>query len=348
MRLLATLPLLAACTSSPPPDAPFTGTVHRYAIDRYDFPTSSDQARQLGDDLDGDHAIDNQVGMLAASLANQMDIARNPLDQHALLPSVFEINAHDLENDDHVGVSYVGRPGDVPTPASGRFEDGNYVSARTVDRVHLANGALVLPIFADADPVEFPIQRGEIDLVADGTGGYTGRLRGVIDPQIALDQAATAIYRMLRSNPHDHLWLSEILTQDLFGEDPAVEVTLANIQTSSALKSLLAPDLQIDGQRWLSFGFGFHLVPCDEGSCAPATVIDHCDDRVQDADETDLDCGGSCRACGFDSRCAVGADCQSGACDAGMCREPTCTDGIQDGFEFGVDCGAYGCPACSN
>ena len=102
----------------------------------------------------------------------------------------------------------------------------------------------------------------------------------------------------------------------------------------------------IDDQNWLSFGIIVHLVPCDDGTCAPATVIDHCDDRIQDGDETDIDCGGSCRACGFDTKCEVAADCQTGACDAGMCREPSCSDGIQDGFETGVDCGTYGCPAC--
>jgi hypothetical protein len=29
-----------------------------------------------------------------------------------------------------------------------------------------------------------------------------------------------------------------------------------------------------------------------------------------------------------------------------MCREPSCDDGIKDGFETGIDCGAYGCAAC--
>ncbi|HEY6040287.1 MAG TPA: hypothetical protein VIV58_38650, partial [Kofleriaceae bacterium] len=265
-----TLPLLAAwtsaCTSSPPPDEPFTGTVHRYAIDRYDLPLNSNQARQLGDDLDGDRAIDNQVGMLTGTLANQMDLAPHPSDLRDLLPSAFEINAHDLTDDDHVGVSYLGRPGDTATPATGKFQGGHYVSERTRDTTHGANGAMVLPLLADADPTEFPIQRGEIDLQPDGAGGFDGQLRGMIDPQIALDQAAAGIYQMLRSNPHDHLGLAAIVTRDIFTNEPPVALTLANIKTSSLLESLLAPDLMVDGQRWLSFGFGFHLVPCDAGN----------------------------------------------------------------------------------
>jgi len=212
----------------------------------------------------------------------------------------------------------------------------------------LAASAMVLPLFADADPIEFPIQRAEIDLQTDFDGGYTAKVRGMIDPDIALHQAALGTYQMLRSNPHDHVGLAEILTRDIFTNAAPIDVTVANLETASALKSLLAPDQMVDGQRFLSIGIGFHLVPCDEGTCAATTVIDHCDDRVQDADETDVDCGGSCHACGYDTKCVVATDCQTGACDSGMCRAPTCTDGIKDGFETGVDCGAYGCPACPN
>jgi len=349
MRLLVTLPLLTACTSSsPPPDRPFTGTDHRYAIDRYIFPTNSNEARMAADDLDGDHTVDNQVGMLMATLATEHDLAPNPSDMRDLLPTTFVINAHDLTDDDHVGVSYIGRPGDSATPATGQFSGGSYVSERTIDGVHLANGAMVLPLFADADPIEFPIQRAEIDLQPDLDGGYTAKVRGMIDPQIALHQAALGTYQMLRANPHDHVGLAEILTRDIFTNDAPIEVTVSNLETNSVLKSLLAPDQMVDGQRFLSIGIGLHLVPCDEGTCSATTVIDHCDDRVQDADESDGDCGGSCHACGYATKCVVATDCQTGACDAGMCREPSCSDGIQDGFEIGVDCGAYGCPACPN
>jgi hypothetical protein len=347
MRLLVSLPLLAACASSPAPDAPFTGEVHRYAIDRFDLPASNAEARQLGDDLNGDHTADNQIGQVTATLTGEADLAPNPSDLRNLLPTAIEINAHDLSDDDHVGVSYIGRPGDVSTPATGTFSGGVFVSERSRDTAHPANGAMVLPIFVDADPTEFPLQHGEIDLQPDGSGGYTGQLRGVIDPEVAAEQAAISTYQMLRSNPHDHLGFADLLTRDIFSDKPPVAVTLANIKASTLFTSLLAPDVSFGGTRWLSFGFQFHLVPCDAGTCAPVTVIDHCDDRIQDLDETDIDCGGSCHACGFDSQCLVAADCQSGACDTGMCREPSCSDGIQDGFETGVDCGTYGCSACA-
>jgi hypothetical protein len=42
----------------------------------------------------------------------------------------------------------------------------------------------------------------------------------------------------------------------------------------------------------------------------------------------------------------VAEDCVTGACDAGTCRAPSCTDSVQDGFETDVDCGAS-CGGCA-
>ena len=216
MRVLVSLPLLAACASSPPPDAPFTGEVHRYTIDRYDLPRTNYEARVAGDDLNGDRSIDNQIGVVIGTLGSQMDFPPNPADLRALLPTAIEINAHDLIDDDHVGVSYVGRPGDVSTPATGTFAGGIYVSERTRATHHPANGAIVLPLLVDADPISFPVQHGEIDLQPDGTGGYECQLRGLVDPQVALVQAAQGVYQMLRANPHDHVDFADVLTRDIF------------------------------------------------------------------------------------------------------------------------------------
>jgi hypothetical protein len=41
-----------------------------------------------------------------------------------------------------------------------------------------------------------------------------------------------------------------------------------------------------------------------------------CGDGVQNGDETDRDCGGSCGACADNKRCVVSTDCTSGVCDA--------------------------------
>jgi hypothetical protein len=67
-----------------------------------------------------------------------------------------------------------------------------------------------------------------------------------------------------------------------------------------------------------------------------------CDDGVQNGDETDIDCGGSCAAdCDDGQGCLDGDDCVSMACDpdAMICVDPTCTNGMQDGDETDLDCG---------
>jgi hypothetical protein len=86
---------------------------------------------------------------------------------------------------------------------------------------------------------------------------------------------------------------------------------------------------------------------CVQGSCS---------DGVKGAGETDVDCGGSvCPACGDGRMCEKGSDCRNKVCvlasnDAnaeGVCAPPSCTDGVENGDETGVDCGgaAYMEPA---
>jgi hypothetical protein len=71
-------------------------------------------------------------------------------------------------------------------------------------------------------------------------------------------------------------------------------------------------------------------------------------DGVQDADETDVDCGGSCPACATSKKCKVGTDCQSKVCDPTLhtCAAASCTDGVKNGNETDVDCGGGTCQPC--
>jgi len=72
-------------------------------------------------------------------------------------------------------------------------------------------------------------------------------------------------------------------------------------------------------------------VVCDgAGACVAA----HCMDAVQDADETDVDCGGSCSTQCKDTapqqKCKIAGDCMSGVCSGSLCQPPplcaaTCT-----------------------
>ncbi len=93
---------------------------------------------------------------------------------------------------------------------------------------------------------------------------------------------------------------------------------------------------------------------CVNGRCGEA----NCNDGVTNGDETDTDCGGSCRqaplslTCPDGDRCLVAADCASGVCQgpAGnkTCRAPTCNDNVRNGLETDTDCGgANMCDRCA-
>jgi hypothetical protein len=75
-----------------------------------------------------------------------------------------------------------------------------------------------------------------------------------------------------------------------------------------------------------------------------------CEDNEQNDGETDTDCGSACKdpakLCGDGQGCQLAADCQSNVCWAGKCLAPTCSDGVQNAQETGIDCGGSTCPEC--
>ncbi len=76
-----------------------------------------------------------------------------------------------------------------------------------------------------------------------------------------------------------------------------------------------------------------------------------CGDKTLDGDESDIDCGGSCAACGVGKTCNSGVDCGSGSCTTapgGKCQPASCTDRVKNGDEVDVDCGGPSCGPCAD
>lgn len=72
-----------------------------------------------------------------------------------------------------------------------------------------------------------------------------------------------------------------------------------------------------------------------------------CNNGMKDANETDVDCGGPCKAtCETDESCLVDGDCVDGICQGNVCAAPTCQDGLKNGFETDVDCGGNCADKC--
>jgi hypothetical protein len=84
------------------------------------------------------------------------------------------------------------------------------------------------------------------------------------------------------------------------------------------------------------------------------TAAPTCSDGILNSTETDVDCGGAnmfhmCSPCADGKRCLVGSDCVSAVCTGGVCGAPTCSDGVTNGGESGVDCGGMSaCPRCAD
>jgi hypothetical protein len=146
-------------------------------------------------------------------------------------------------------------------------------------------------------------------------------VRGAVAPDLLWTVVAAGAVQMILSDPDSHYYFASTIDTNRDGTMTADEV-----RQSYLVGSLLEPDLTLHGQKMLSLGFAIHAVPCDAGSCSTTPPADHCHDRVQDGDETGLDCGGSCGAC----KPAV----------------PSCSDGVRDGLETDVDCG-WNCGPCA-
>ena len=343
MKRLLIVATLAGCADNTSNDVvgPFTGETHRFVVDSITLPRTSDAGRAIADDLDGDGNLDNQLGLLLATLNSQDLVTEHGAQMIAsgAIASIVEIVADDLMSDDAVGVTYFGGEGESAIVAGGRIENGVFRSNRTRESAVPGAAVMYLPVFVDADPVVIELVGMQLDLAPDGAGGYDAVIHGAFPEDEAKAAAFEGLLELTLANPGGHRVLRKLVDVNNDGV-----VTLEEFESVALFQSLLARDLELRGMHVLSAGFRVHLKPCPDGRCTSAPTAP-CFDRVLDGDETSVDCGGSCRKCPAEATCSLGSDCQTGACDAGHCRAPTCSDGIEDGFESDVDCGAN-CPRC--
>jgi hypothetical protein len=80
---------------------------------------------------------------------------------------------------------------------------------------------------------------------------------------------------------------------------------------------------------------------CDGVLCVPPHCVNASFEPVRG--ETYVDCGGPCKPCNVGERCVDNEDCESGVCKRDACQPSTCDDGVQNGDETDVDCGARTC-----
>ena len=356
MRALLLVPLLA-CSSSSSNDitGPFTGAVARFRVDRITVPSTSDETNAFAADLDGNGVAENKLGLVTAVLATTNDLSIHGSDMIAsgALHSIVEIQADSLATDDSVGVRYIGASGDAAIAAGGTLVDGVFLSNRTRSTRVPGRAVIRLPVYTNADPLALPLEGLELDLRADGAGGFDGIVRGGIRQADARAIAYAGLAQMFETEPERHLVFHRQVDTDRDGVMSIAELD------ESVIALLVTADIQLfDGTKYapqpmpamkdsLSIAFGIHLAPCTDDACRdPRSPVELCRDRIVDGNESDVDCGGTCQKCFDGLACNAPADCQSNACTNGKCAAASCANGVRDGYESDVDCGST-CGPCT-
>ena len=295
MRSVLLVAALAACSDQPHDVVgPFTGAPHHFVVDSITLPASHADAISAGDNLsdhglNGDAAVDNDFGEITATAAGMGILTTHGRDMigGGAIASSVDILADDLVNDSKVGVLFFGTPSASATPCGGTFVDGTFTSNRTLTTRVPGEATVVLPVFTQADPMQMELDAMEIDLASDGSGGFDAAVRGGFMSDDALAAASTSLAQAMAADAQ----LAQHLAQELqLATTPA---TAGELEQNSVMQALFAPDVDIRGVSLVSAGFHVHLAPCDSAPCPLPSPIDRCFDRVQDQDETGVDCGGT-------------------------------------------------------
>lgn len=92
----------------------------------------------------------------------------------------------------------------------------------------------------------------------------------------------------------------------------------------------LDTDLPVDGN------------PCTDDVCMSGVASNPPTMSGRSCGTTGMLCDGA----GACVECLRGSDCSTGVCTAGRCQAASCSDGVRNGTETGIDCGGGMCPLC--
>jgi len=117
-------------------------------------------------------------------------------------------------------------------------------------------------------------------------------------------------------------------------EDPNLTTGTTAMSDTTASETTVVPDTD-------------STATTEESSSSTGDPPATCDDGLQNASETDVDCGGpDCSPCDDGLQCSEPTDCSSGVCTDTLCAVPACDDGAQNQDESDIDCGGASCPQC--
>jgi hypothetical protein len=272
-----------------------TGTHHHYVINSIDWPTTNNEARADGFDLNGDGVVDNQLGSTIAALAAQGMDVQTPQDVAVARGTVLmlaDFQATDLTTATDAGFTlYAGtNPNPAPCNGSGDTVCGHHLTgtgtfdAAAMPRENPIVGAIASGVYSGGPgklPVELsvlggtPISTTLLGARAKLTATASGITQGIIGGGIPTTDLQTMVYpamqqafeatvqadcTQLASPPACGCSGTGQQLIALFDTNHDCAISVMEIENNSLIQSLFAPDVTIDGQMALSVGFGVTAV----------------------------------------------------------------------------------------
>lgn len=280
-----------------PPDAPTVLAAHHYIIDSQKIPTTQNEARALGLDLNGDTVVDNQLGMVMDVFATQgFDVqtpATTAIDRGLALVLVdFEANSF---TSSEARFTLFSGANPQPAPCSSGSDticrhhlDGTGSFAVSATSAHdvplggnLSAGVLVSKVNADghlqlqtslltANPITLNLVSARVLVSGPTDAGITNGVIGGAIVQSEIDGTLIPAWQqsfnaeMLHDCPGSPPSCGCVAgskgksVQQLFDIAPRdCVISVSEIQNNALIHALLAPDLVVEGQMALSVGLGF-------------------------------------------------------------------------------------------
>ncbi len=296
MRALLVAMLLVGCGDN---ELVLEGPHYQYVMSDLRIPINNVSARETGLDLNGDKAIDNQLGMVFGTLAN-MGLGVGGTAREAMLRGgltvLADLQTIDLEESDLSGLTtYLGRdPSPTPCLDPARLETcgqqflghGHFSiepdSSSDLGQAPLHQGVFlagmrVLPIEIALDinaPLRLDLREARVRFTSMSQAGFTGVIGGLITAddvnRVIIPQAAREMQRIVGSECGQASGIppcgcidnarAEVL-QHYFDDNNDCEVSLDEVATSSLVQSLLTPDVTTNKVQGLSFGVGVEFRP---------------------------------------------------------------------------------------
>ncbi|MBS1123786.1 MAG: hypothetical protein H6Q90_6014 [Deltaproteobacteria bacterium] len=283
---------LAGCAGD---DLRLDGVHYQYVVSELRVPTNAVTARENSLDLDGNDSTDNQLGQVFGAL-NQNGLGVGDTAREALLRGglvmLADLETTDFENTKISGfTTYLGSdPDPAPCLDPARLEScGQHVLGQghfSVDDSSASDHAVapivdgvfidtvgVLPVEIAIDPsmpIRLDLRGARVRLSQLSEGHVSGILGGGITQAdidgVVIPQATAQMNRIVQAEcaqpsgqpPCGCLGRADLL-QYVFDDDDDCQIEVGEISTNSLVRSLLDPDIVVDGQPLLSFGVGVEL-----------------------------------------------------------------------------------------